>query len=216
MKLMDEMKTVFIETAQSLTGTVRRLFMARTVKMLGRGGMQRAEEELGWNRGTIRKGRHELESGVRCVDNYSARGRKRAEEHWTNLEADVREILKPQSQIDPSFKTERLYTRLSAAEVRRQLIEQKGYSETDVPSSRTVSTKLNEYAAIPGMNKTVGVIFHKTGKNHAEVGSRAGFQPIFSLSMGNLRHQKSITGIADLDVTFIRILFVLDLCAVSA
>ena len=145
MKLMDEMKTVFIETAQSLTGTVRRLFMARTVKMLGRGGMQRAEEELGWNRGTIRKGRHELESGVRCVDNYSARGRKRAEEHWTNLEADVREILKPQSQIDPSFKTERLYTRLSAAEVRRQLIEQKGYSETDVPSSRTVSTKLNEY-----------------------------------------------------------------------
>jgi len=53
MKLMDEMKTVFIETVQSLTGTVRRLFMARTVKMLGRGGMQRAEEELGWNRRAV-------------------------------------------------------------------------------------------------------------------------------------------------------------------
>ena len=39
------------------------------------------------------------------------------------MEQDLREIVKPQSQIDPSFKTERLYTRLSAAEVRRQLIE---------------------------------------------------------------------------------------------
>jgi len=48
--------------------------------------------------------------------------------------------------------------------------------------------ELAEVSAIPGMNKTVGVIFHKTGKNNAEVGSRAGFQPIFSLSMGNLRH----------------------------
>jgi hypothetical protein len=61
------------------------------------------------------------------------------------LEQDIREIVKPQSQIDPSFKTERLYTRLSAAEVRRQLIEQKGYSETDVPTRRTVSTKLNDF-----------------------------------------------------------------------
>jgi len=56
--------------------------MARTVKMLGRGGAQRTEEELGWNRVTIRKGQHELESGFTCVDNLSARGRKRAEEHW--------------------------------------------------------------------------------------------------------------------------------------
>jgi len=48
--------------------------------------------------------------------------------------------------------------------------------------------KSHKQPAIPGMNKTVGVIFHKTGKNNAEVASRAGFQPIFSLSMGNLRH----------------------------
>jgi hypothetical protein len=86
-----------------------------------------------------------LEGGFTCIDNLSARGRKRAEEHWPRLEQDLREILKPQSQIDPSFKTERLYTRLSAAEVRRQLIEQKGYSEADVPTRRTVSTKLNEF-----------------------------------------------------------------------
>jgi transposase len=144
MKLTEALKTVFIETAQTLTGAARRLFMARTVKMLGRGGAQRAEEELGWNRGTIRKGRHELESGFRCVDNFSARGRKRAEAHWPRLEQDLRAIVKPHSQIDPSFKTDRQYTRLSAAEVRRQLIEQKGYPEAEAPTRRTVSTKLND------------------------------------------------------------------------
>jgi Rhodopirellula transposase DDE domain len=145
MELTDDLKTVLIETGQTLTGTVRRLYMARSVKMLGYGGAQRAEAELEWNRGTIRKGRHELENGITCIDNFSARGRKRAEEHWTKLEQDIREIVEPQSQTDPSFKTKRLYTRLSAAEVRRQLIEQKGYTEFDVPSRRTVSTKLNDY-----------------------------------------------------------------------
>jgi Rhodopirellula transposase DDE domain len=144
-KLTEALKTVLTETAKTLTGAVRRLFMARTVRMFGRGGAQRAEEDLGWNRGTLRKGRHELESSLRCVDNFSARGRDRAEEHWPNLEQDLREIVKPQSQIDPSFKTQRLYTRLSAAEVRHQLVVQKGYAETDVPTRRTVSTKLNAF-----------------------------------------------------------------------
>jgi hypothetical protein len=34
----------------------------------------------------------------------------------------------PETQADPTLKSERLYTRLSAAQVRRQLIKQKGYS----------------------------------------------------------------------------------------
>jgi len=144
MELTETLKAFFIETAETLTGATRRLFMARSVKMLGYGGMQRAENELGWNRGTLRKGLHELESGLTCIDNTSARGRLRAEEHWPQLEQDLREIVQPDSQIDPSFKTQRLYTRLSAAEVRQQLIQQRGYAETNVPCRRTVSTKLNE------------------------------------------------------------------------
>lgn len=145
MELTADLKTILIETVQVLTGTARRLFMARSVKMLGRGGSQRVEAELGWHRGTIRKGRHALESGITCIDNLSARGRKRAEEHCPNLEQDIRGIVEPQSQTDPSFKTKRLYTRLSAAEVRRQLIEQKGYTEVEAPSRRTISTKLNDF-----------------------------------------------------------------------
>lgn len=126
MDLTDSLTSLFIETAKSLKGSARRLFMARTVKELGAGGQRRAERELGWNRETIRKGMHELQRGVICLDNFVARGRKRAEDHLPNLLTDIAAIVDCQSQADPQFRTNRLYTRLDAAEVRRQLIAQKG------------------------------------------------------------------------------------------
>src|SRR5262245_46630547 len=85
MELTDSLKTLLIETAKSLKGSARRLFMARTVKELGPGGQQRAARELRWGRRTIRKGMHELNSGVICIDAFTRRGRKRAEEHLPNL-----------------------------------------------------------------------------------------------------------------------------------
>mgnify|MGYP003310909549 CR=1 FL=1 len=75
MGLTEEQKSTYIETAKALKGSDRRMFMARVVKSLGRGGQRRAEAELGWNRCTISKGAHELESGIVCVDYFSARGR---------------------------------------------------------------------------------------------------------------------------------------------
>ena len=144
MELTDEQKTLFIETAEKLKGSDRRIFMAQVVKMLGRGGQRRAERELGWCRDVIRKGRHELESGIRCIDAFSARGRKRAEDHLPHLLEDIKAILDEQSQIDPTFKTTRLFTRMSVAEVRRQLIEQKGYSDTELPCEETIRTKINQ------------------------------------------------------------------------
>ena len=49
--------------------------MAKVVLSLGKGGATPAESELGWNRGAIRKELHEVESGIRCVDNFAARAR---------------------------------------------------------------------------------------------------------------------------------------------
>jgi hypothetical protein len=117
--------------------------MARAVRDLGRGGQRWAERELGWNRETVRKGMHELTSGFTCVDGYALRGRKRAEEHLPALLDDIRAIVDGQSQTDPQFRTNRLYTRLTAGEVRRQLIAQKGYTDAALPCERTLLTKLN-------------------------------------------------------------------------
>src|ERR687885_452953 len=77
MDLTDSLKALFIDTAKTLKGSARRIFMARTVKELGPGGQRRAESELGWGRMLIRKGTRELESGILIQDNFSARGRKR-------------------------------------------------------------------------------------------------------------------------------------------
>lgn len=143
MDLTAELTLFLGETAGTLKGSARRLFMARAVRDLGRGGQRRAERELGWNRRTVRKGRHELESGITCVDGFTLRARKKAEEHLPALLEDIRAIVDGQSQTDPQFRTNRLYTRLSAAEVRRQLIAQKGYTEEAVPCERTILTKVN-------------------------------------------------------------------------
>jgi len=149
MNLSDSLKTLFIETAQTLKGPARRRFMAQTVKELGPGGQRRAERELGWNRETIRKGLHEVERGLICLDNFAARGRKRAEEHLPNLLTDITAIVDSQSQADPQFRSQRLYTRLDAAEVRRQLISQKGYTEAELPTVQTITTKLNALGYYP-------------------------------------------------------------------
>jgi hypothetical protein len=132
------------ETATSLKGYAKRLFMARTVRDIFGGRAYRAERELGWNRGTISKGLHELASGIECIDGRrGATGRKPAEAHLPNLFSDIRDLLDSQSHTDARFRTNRLYTRMSAAEVRRQLHETKGYPVEDLPSEETLRCKLN-------------------------------------------------------------------------
>jgi hypothetical protein len=149
MELTDSLKELFIETAKILKGSARRVFMARTVKELGVGGQRWAERELGWSRAIIRKGTRELESGVPIQDNFAARGRKRAEVHLPHLLTDIAAIVDSQSQTDPQFRSTRLYTRLSAAEVRRQLLAQKGYTDTELPTAETIGAKLNALGDFP-------------------------------------------------------------------
>jgi hypothetical protein len=114
------------------------------VKLLGQGGQRQAEAELGWNRGTTRKGQAELAGEFGYWDQFRQRGRKPAEHYLPNLLDDIKAIAEGVSQTDPTFQTTQLYLRLSAAEVRKQLIEQKGYLDEDLPGEDTIGTKLNE------------------------------------------------------------------------
>ena len=146
MELTTSVKSLLMETAKALKGSARRLFMARTVKELGPGGQRRVERALGWGRMTIRKGTHELASGFTCLAAVSARGPKRAEDHRPHLLADITAVVDSQSQADPQFRTNRLYTRLTAAEVHRQLIRQKGSTDAELP---TLTAKLNALGYYP-------------------------------------------------------------------
>jgi hypothetical protein len=130
------------ETAEAFHGAQRRRFMADTVAAFGL-SQRRAERQLGWARDTIRKAQHELHSGITCADNFSARGRKPAEFHSPHLFPDLCDLVRDQLQTDPTFPTTGLYRRLSASEVRKRLIECKGYTDERLPSVQTIGDKLN-------------------------------------------------------------------------
>ena len=85
------LKELLIETAKKLKGSDRRMFMAKTVNSLGKGGQRKAEAQLGWSRCLIRKGQKELINGP-IEDKFYQRGRKRAEHHLPNLLEDIKSI----------------------------------------------------------------------------------------------------------------------------
>jgi hypothetical protein len=74
---------------------------------------RQANLQLGWNRETLRKATHELSTGITC-DDTSSRGRKPAEYHLPQLLDDLRELVEEQSQTDPTFRSTRLYCRITA------------------------------------------------------------------------------------------------------
>ena len=77
------------------------------------------------------------------MDATSCRGRKPIEFHLPRLLDDIRDLVADPIQADPTFRTTRLYCRLTAPEVRRRLIARKGYTDEQLPSLQTITTKLN-------------------------------------------------------------------------
>lgn len=129
--------------ARRMASQQRRLFLAEITIDLCDGNPRRAERRFGWGRETIRKGMQELQSGTTAEDNFSARGRPRAEDKDPQLASDIREIVEPHSQADPEMKSTRCYTNMTAAEVRKALIDQKNYASEDLPAERTFRDILN-------------------------------------------------------------------------
>src|SRR5215212_4768471 len=143
MELAPEVIDLIRRTADGFPwGPARRRYMAETVSTLGLGQRQ-AQDLFGWGRDTLRKALHERRTGLTCQDATSRRGRKPAEHHLPGLRDDIKDLVKDHVQADPTFRTTRLYCRLTAPEVRRQLIQRKGYTDEQLPSLQTITTKLN-------------------------------------------------------------------------
>ncbi len=139
-ELTNTVKEFYLKTANDLKGSAKRVFMAQVASL--HGGISFVAKEFQWCRATIQKGKKELVNGP-IEDKFSARGRKKSEILFPNLLEDIKKIVDCQSQTDPSFKSCRLYTRLTAKEVRKQLLDQ-GYDNKTLPCVRTISTKLND------------------------------------------------------------------------
>ena len=129
--------------AQRLTGLQRRLFQAQVCSALCDGNPRQAERRFGWGRQTVQKGLHEFQSGVRCLENFQARGRRRSEEQNPQLAQDIRALVEPHSYADPVLKSARRYSNWTAAEVLLALQTTNGYRAEDLPSERTMRDILN-------------------------------------------------------------------------
>jgi hypothetical protein len=139
--------------------------MAETVEQLGYGGASAAQDKLGWNRGTIRKGEKELKNGP-IQDCFSERGCKKSEELLPNLLEDIKKIVEPECQTDPSFNTCRLYTRITAKASFRSFI---GSYSPVYPSSGSS----HEFLQAPLPSSTYSLLsglwldFHQLVRDHA-------------------------------------------------
>ena len=138
----DDYDALLRSGARRLTGYQRRLFQAEVTSELCGGSARLAERRFGWGRDTVEKGLHESHQGVRCLENFAARGRRRSEDKDPQLAADIRAIVDPHTYADPELRSSRRYTNLSAAEVRDALVK-KGYPKAELPSERTMRDILN-------------------------------------------------------------------------
>jgi hypothetical protein len=128
---------------------MRRQFMASIVSALDAGTQRWAERTLGWNRVTIRKGQRELAGTQPCGDNFNLRGRKAVEHTFPDLRAHIKSIVEPNLEQDPTFRTTRLYRRVTAPMVHKSLLELQEYTEKTIPSVRTICGRLNKMGFFP-------------------------------------------------------------------
>ena len=149
MELTETVKTWLKRTASALTGHAKRIFMAQAVNELGEGGQRLAERELNWCRHTVRKGAEELRTGIAIPDGRRDNGPKPLEDKLPSLRLDLEDIVREYSQADPTFRTPRVYRRLTVAEVRRCLQQDKGYAVDVLPSEEAIRQRLNSMGNYP-------------------------------------------------------------------
>ena len=141
--LTEKVKATFKDAARKLTGEKKRLFTAQVALDYFDGSARKTERALGWDRVSIQRGLESLRTGEPYQDNYSARGRKKAEEVLPNLGQDIRDLVDGAAQTDPKFQTPFRYLKVSAQAVRDQLILEKGYRDEDLPCRQTIGDILN-------------------------------------------------------------------------
>jgi len=142
-ELTESMRETIRSAARRLTGFQRRQFQAEMAIKYCRGNPRRAERVFGWGRDAVNTGLNELRSGIRCVEDYSTRGRPRSEEKSPELVEEIHALVEPESQADPKFQTPLAYTRITAKAVHERLLANAARDGRHVPAERTVYDILN-------------------------------------------------------------------------
>jgi hypothetical protein len=149
-ELTDTSRETIQSAARKLTGFLRRQFQAEVAGQYCQGSARQAEQLFGWGRDAVETGLNELRTGIRCLDNFSARGRHKTEQLDPGLADRIHAIVEPASQADPKFQTPLAFTRVTAKAVREQLLAEAADrpqaatpAQVPVPAERTLYDILN-------------------------------------------------------------------------
>ena len=141
-ELTEQMVETLKQAAKNMAGAKRRSFEAQVALEYLGGDSRLTETVFGWSRHTVEKGLHELRTG-RTIPDKPRNGDRKTEEKNPQLAQDIRDLVEPESQTDPKFQGLFKYTRMTAKAVRKALIEQKNYSDDQLPHETTIGSMLN-------------------------------------------------------------------------
>jgi hypothetical protein len=141
-ELTEDARRDITAAAKLLTGFKRRQFQAEMAVKYCNGSARRAEATFGWGRTAVDTGLNERRSGIRCLDAYELRGRKRTEERCPELVEHIHRLVDPHAQADPKLQTPLAFTRITAKAVREALQAVPELTGV-VPCRQTVGTVLN-------------------------------------------------------------------------
>jgi hypothetical protein len=140
--LTEDVVQTILSAAKLLTGFRRRQFQAEMAHKYCNGSARLAEATFGWGRAAVSTGLAEQRTGIRCLEAFDLRGRKKAEVLCPKLEEHVHRLVDPHAQADPKFQTPLAFTRISAKAVREALQAEPELAGA-VPCRQTVGVLLN-------------------------------------------------------------------------
>jgi hypothetical protein len=149
-EISDAVKSIIKNTAKKLRGVQKREFIAEVTLELLEGNARKAEREFGWGRDTVKKGIRELETRIRCIDNYAARGNKRTEEKFPRVGEDIRSIVDSDGNLNPAYETYFPQGKVTAKGVLQTLIQEFNYSDDQLPNENTIGNMLIRLGFRPG------------------------------------------------------------------
>ena len=91
----------------------------------------------------VRRALLEKEKGA-VIPDQAGRGRKQPSEHLPSLQADIRELVDPNSCTHPTFDNTFRDTRMTAKAVLEALVREKGYKQKELPALSTMRELLGK------------------------------------------------------------------------
>jgi len=143
MKLNKNLIKTFKKIAKDLSGAEKRSFMGEITRPYLEGNARKAESIFGWNRKSVSLGVKEVTQGIICYVDIHQRGKPPIEIKMKDLEKDIKALIEPDTQVDPQFKSDLRYVRITAKKIRKWLIRKKGYRSKELPQERTINHLLN-------------------------------------------------------------------------